>query len=250
MGKKIATATDKGREPVDSSQSLTEHSVSVIRNHIIDLTLEPGSKLDERLLMERFKLGRTPAREALNRLSSEGFVNIQRNKGAYVAPLEMTHVRQFFDAYFSAERMSGFFCQVGQEGLLSDLEAAQSDHDKASAAGDWLRITEANTRFHARIARASNNEHVYDFCARLHQQARRVSHVVYSLETAHEDEQKDMRQKIQGHHRAIVQAISKGDNAELMTQLTDHAQLFHDRVMRVLRSVVGHNVTFARPKNS
>ena len=50
--------------PVPPVLSQTEQAVSVIRDRIIDLTLEPGSKLDERLLKERFKLGRTPAREA------------------------------------------------------------------------------------------------------------------------------------------------------------------------------------------
>jgi len=232
----------------DGTLSQTEVSVNVIRNRIIDLTLEPGSKIDERLLMDRFGLGRTPAREALNRLSSEGFVKIQRNKGAYVAPLGLAHVRQFFDAYFAAERMSGYFCDTRHEGLSADLASIQADHEKASQSGDRLRITEANTRFHARIALASNNEHVYDFCARLHQQARRLSHVVYNFETLSDGEREGIRRKIQGHHRAIMEAIAEGDNAELVAQLTLHAQLFHDRIMRVLREVRGQDLVFVHPK--
>ena len=42
--------------------------MDTIRDRILDLTLAPGSRIDEKLLMERFRLSRTPARDALNTL--------------------------------------------------------------------------------------------------------------------------------------------------------------------------------------
>lgn len=230
--------------------SQTELAVSVIRDRIIDLTLEPGSKIDERLLMDRFKLGRTPAREALNRLSAEGFVKIQRNKGAFVAPLELTHVRQFFDAYFAAERMTGYYCRTDHANLTTDLEAIQEAHDQSSDAGDYLRITDANAAFHTRISMASENEYIQEFSARLHQQARRLSHVIYFLETVRDDERLRLRRKIRQHHKTIIEAIVNGDNAELINLLTAHAQLFHDRIMRVVSNARGKDLSFERPDRS
>lgn len=233
--------------PIPPALSQTELAVSVIRDRIIDLTLEPGSKLDERLLMERFKLGRTPAREALNRLSTEGFVKIERNKGAFVAPLEISHVRQFFDAYFASERMCGYYCRTGQTGLLEDLVAIEATYEKYMDAKEYLGITGANADFHTRISEGCENEHIQEFGARLHQQARRLSHVIYCLEQVKDDERVRLRRKIRQHHRAIIEAIEAGDNAELMQQLTTHAQLFHDRIMRVIRDAKGLDLSFVRP---
>lgn len=227
--------------------SQTEMAVAIIRDRIIDLTLEPGSKIDERLLMERFGLGRTPAREALNRLSAEGFVKIQRNKGAFVAPLELNHVRQFFDAYFAAERMSGYFCRTDHPKLVVDLEAIQVAHDKHSEAGEYLAITDANAAFHTRISSACENEYIQEFSARLHQQARRLSHVIYMLEPIKDDERARLRRKVRRHHQSIIEAIEARDNAELTTVLTSHAQLFHDRIMTVIRGARGRDLEFARP---
>ena len=70
-------------------RSLTEVAVETIRDRILDLTLRPGLRIDEKLLMERFRLSRTPAREALNRLMAEGLVEMQANKGTFVRPLDV-----------------------------------------------------------------------------------------------------------------------------------------------------------------
>ena len=70
------------QEPREASQ--TDAAVDLIRSKIIDMSLQPGSRLDEPLLRNHFKLGRTPAREAINRLVAEGLVNISPKSGRHV----------------------------------------------------------------------------------------------------------------------------------------------------------------------
>ena len=65
-----------------SFETLTDAAVDTIRNRILDMTLVPGSRIDAPLLMKQFKLSRTPAREALNRLAAEGLVVLHANRGA------------------------------------------------------------------------------------------------------------------------------------------------------------------------
>src|SRR5258705_12360576 len=67
-------------------RSLTELAVETIRDRILDLTLRPGLRIDQKLLMERFRLSRTPARQARNRLSPQGLRRSQANKGPPVPP--------------------------------------------------------------------------------------------------------------------------------------------------------------------
>ena len=56
------------------SASLADLATNMLRNKILDLSLAPSEHLEDRILLEKFSFGRTPLREALNRLMSEGLV--------------------------------------------------------------------------------------------------------------------------------------------------------------------------------
>ena len=222
-----------------ATMSLTESAVNIIRDRILDLSVAPGSRIDERLLMERFNLSRTPAREALNRLAAEGLVEIQSNKGAFVRPLDIDHVKQLFDAYFTSERVNGHFCNTSHADLVADLERIRESYEQASAARDYLEVTRLNSAFHRRIALATGNEYYREFSARLHGQARRLSYFIY-LSESHQTKRLDRHQrKIGAHHNAIIEMVRGGDNDGLVEIMTEHAQLFHDRIMRAIGATRG-----------
>src|SRR4051812_35429851 len=139
----------------------------IIRNRILDLTLPPGSRIDDRLLMDRFNMGRTPAREAFNRIASEGLIIIERNRGAFVRPLDIQHIQHFFDAYIASERIVGYFCRFDDPTLERDVAAIQRSYLEAYAKEQLLQMTRANARLHGRIAVATRNEYVAENALRL-----------------------------------------------------------------------------------
>src|SRR5579871_1515393 len=124
-----------------SSASFTEAAVEIIRSRILDLTLAPGTRIDDKLLMKRFGMGRTPAREAFNHLAAEGLITIQRNKGAFVRPLDLADVRPFFDAYAASERIVGFFCRTDDPRLVDELEEIERQYETALGKRDYLEVT-------------------------------------------------------------------------------------------------------------
>jgi hypothetical protein len=69
-----------------------------LRDEILHLALKPGAKLDEMGLVRKFGISRTPVREALIRLASEGLVFLLPNRGAQVAPLDLVDIAHFFEA--------------------------------------------------------------------------------------------------------------------------------------------------------
>ena len=84
--------------------SQTETAVDLIRSKIIDLSLAPGTKLDEPLLVKEFKLGRTPAREAINRLVAEGLASIFPNRGGtFVRELDLSEIDEVLMARRSTQ---------------------------------------------------------------------------------------------------------------------------------------------------
>ncbi|MFO1061126.1 MAG: GntR family transcriptional regulator [Dongiaceae bacterium] len=222
-------------EPI-AARSLTELAVETIRNRILDLTLRPGMRIDEKLLMERFQLSRTPAREALNRLVAEGLVEMQANKGTFVRPLDVGQVAQFFDAYHVAEKMIGFFCRFTDVELGDDLRHLQSEHEQAVRRRRYLDITRLNAQFHGRIARASRNEYVEAFSGRLHNHARRLSYFVYHMEAADTGTLGEQQVMVAGEHNTIIDCIGNADRRGLISVLGQHSARFQDRIMRFVNS--------------
>ena len=223
----------------EATTSLTEAAVETIRDRILDLTLEAGSRIDEKVLMERFALSRTPAREALHRLVAEGLVQMEPKKGAYVRPLDVSHIRQLFDAYFVSERMNGFFCQTTDPGLVDDLKEIQAAYETAQERRRFLDMTRVNTRFHLRVASATHNEYLIDFSARLQNQARRLSYFVYLHEAARRAQLDRHQTRVRKDHLEIIDTVGEHDNARLVDVLTRHARLFHERIMRTVGAAAG-----------
>ena len=219
--------------------SHTEAAVRIIRDRILDLTLPPGSRIDDQLMMRRFRMGRTPAREAFNRLSAEGLIVIQRNRGAFVRPIDLAHVQQFFDAYIASERLVGYFCRLDDASLAGDLQAIQADYLRAYAKREFDQMTRMNARLHGRIAIATRNEYVAENAFRLYNHARRLSYFVSVMEKDFFRGLHETQAMIRADHTRILEVVRRRDNVRLVDILTRHAGMFHDRVMRIAGSTRG-----------
>lgn len=227
-----------------SKSGIGEPSVAVvdkIRNHILSLKLAPGTRIDDKLLMDEFGVGRTPAREAFNRLAAEGLIIIQRNKGAYVRPLDIQQIREFFDAYSASERLVGFFCQMNDESLLPDLRAIECQYEAVAKKSLYLEMTKLNSEFHLRIAQATRNEYISDFAQRLYNHARRLSYFIYLMPYEPDEALQKMNDSIVGQHEDVLSAIRRKDNSELVRALSLHAEYFHHWVIRAISMVAGFN---------
>jgi len=75
------------RREVTSPETLTEQAYRLIEEQVVTLRLKPGDVLSEQMLSATFKIGRTPIREALQRLAREGLVTILPRKGILVSDI-------------------------------------------------------------------------------------------------------------------------------------------------------------------
>jgi DNA-binding GntR family transcriptional regulator len=235
MNRTTRTRAATGRD----APSQADIATSLIRESILDLSTPPGMWLDEKELLRRFRLGRTPAREALNRLAAEGLVAIQRSRGTFVPPIDVPSIRQFFDAYAASERLTGFFCRTRDPTLADDLERLQATYEATAASLRWVDTTRVNAAIHLRIADATGNRYIQDFAARLHNQARRVSFFIYRMEAERPAEREARQRHVNADHHAIVAAVRRHDNDALVDVLTRHVVLFHDRIMLALAGLQG-----------
>lgn len=229
----MASMTKKG-SPSGTNPSLAVIATNKIRDRILDLTLAPGMQLDESVLMSRLGISRTPAREALNRLMTEGLVEARANRGFFVRPLDLGDTARFFDAYLIAERSIGLLCRFRHANFLEDMEAIQRKHEAAIDQDGFLEVSYHNAALHVRIAVATENPHLIDFSSRLHNVARRLVYFVYHHEADDRPSLTQQQQHIVNEHRRIIDAVRRAERAELMDLLTKHADRFRIRISRFM----------------
>ena len=75
-----------------------------LRRAILSLALQPGDNLEEKELVERYGMSRTPVREALIRLASDGLVTLLPNRGARVAAVDLRDFPRYMEAYDLVQR--------------------------------------------------------------------------------------------------------------------------------------------------
>ncbi len=135
-----------------------ESIAAAIRDDVLDGRVRPGDRLPEPMLAERFGVSRVPVREALSQLQSEGFVSLERYKGATVSgssrsnALELMQVRRGLEVLGSrlaAEQRGG----TAADELRTIIESgrrAERDHEHD-------QVPPLVMRFHTLVAEASGN---------------------------------------------------------------------------------------------
>ena len=215
--------------------SQTEAAVDLIRLKIIDMSLEPGSKLDEPLLRNHFKLGRTPAREAISRLVAEGLVTIFPNRGGmFVRGLDLIEIGEVMMAYQLVESVLGQLCRFEDENLVADLEEIQARYAHEVRRKSFLGITSVNEEFHLRMHRSIGNALFYEFALSTHRHVRRLLVLIYKIENTERNVLESQMEINIGEHVGIIDAIRRGDRAKLNQILPAHAQQAQTRLTRIL----------------
>jgi DNA-binding GntR family transcriptional regulator len=203
-----------------------------LRDEILSLTLRPGAPLDEVSLGRRFKLSRSPVREALIRLAGEKLVVILPNRSTVVAPFDLEAVPRHMDALELMQRTTHRLAALLRtEQDLVRIQAAQQRFKVANEQRDVTAMIEANRDYHMAIAEAGGNPYFTALYTRLLDEGRRMLHLHFAIE-AERDALDDKSVVVE--HAAITKAIKQRD-ADLTEQLAlDHATLFRERFVRYL----------------
>lgn len=191
-------------DDLPKKETLAERATKTIREAILNLSLEPGTRIDERILAQRFDISRTPAREALNRLASEGLIRIEPNFGAYILPLDLGEIRSFFDAYFMLEKAVAFFARLSEPTLVADLTELNQLLEAAQNNQDVDQVQRLNTSFHLRIAQASHNDHLITFARQIEYHSARFTYFIYRTEHERGLNAEPEHAKVQDDHRRII----------------------------------------------
>ncbi|MGJ7457718.1 GntR family transcriptional regulator [Halomonas sp. RA08-2] len=190
-----------------------------VADRILDLIeqgeLASGDRIPERELCERFGVSRTPLREALKVLASEGAVELLPNRGARVRQLTLKMVKDTYDLMGALEGLAGeLACQhITNEEIteIRDLHGRMIGHYRNRELADYFRV---NRQIHEGILAASHNEALLEMYSNLSQRVKRVRYSKQMTDAFWQQAVED--------HEAMIEALKQRDGRRLGQILRDH----------------------------
>jgi DNA-binding GntR family transcriptional regulator len=200
---------------VEEVKPLRDRIAATIRGLIMDGRINPGERLAEPDLSRRLGVSRTPLREALLQLESEGFVVVHARRGAVVSDLSATDAVETYQVKGALEALAARLAC----GRLSDeaLQSLRQIHERmvrlaGTRAPDSRVILQLNTEFHQALSDASGNTKLANAIRVLRRQALRYNFIYLSVLSHLAASVKE--------HEAILKALQKRD-AETVARLVE-----------------------------
>lgn len=217
-----------------------------LRRAIVEGRHPPGARLVEQRLAEELDVSRTPVREAVRRLESEGLVVVERNRGAHVRPLSEAEIA---DLYEVRARLEAYAAELAAARATADdldsLRAACVAFDEAVAGagrGTGVQavrtLDDANARFHGALHRASRHARIRQLVAG----AVDAPLVFQALQRFEPDEL--ARSAL--FHRLIAEAVQAGEGGRAGRLMTEHVLQGRDALLQQLSEAGGVADLFSR----
>ncbi len=191
---------------VEEVGPLRERIASTIRGLIMESRVKPGERLVEPDLARRLGVSRTPLREALLQLESEGFVVVNPRRGATVSDLSATDAVETYQVKGALEALAARLACT----RLSDeaLQSLRQIHERmvrlaGARSPDSRVILQLNTEFHQALSDGSGNAKLANAIRLLRSQALRYNYIYLSVLSHLAASLKE--------HEAILKALQKRD---------------------------------------
>ncbi len=215
------------------TQNRKQHCLLALRERILSTKLEPGADLDELSLCETYGVSRTPLREVLQRLSGEGLIQLEENRGAKVASMDVRVMRTFFQtAPLVYANISALAAENWTGPQLDTLKQTQSAFAVAMRRGEASEAALLNHRFHAEIGLMADNAYLVPSLNRLLIDHTRMSQTFYRPTS--EADRDRVRLAIE-QHDAMIAAFERRETALSMDLALQHWDLSRDQLERFVR---------------
>lgn len=188
---------------------------SDLRQAIISMDLIPGSALNEKELIARYGVSRTPVREALIRLRDDGLVEVFPQSGTFVGRISMQSIpeavtiRQALEC-LAAEHAATSATPSG----LAAMQASIAEQAVAAAKGDQQAFHEADEAFHAAISEAAGLPGVWRLIQTMKMQVDRCRRLTLPVP--------GRMARVVIEHSSILDAIRQGNAAAAREAVSAH----------------------------
>jgi DNA-binding GntR family transcriptional regulator len=143
-----------------SAETLTERAYRALEEEIVTLRLKPSQVLSEQILSATFKIGRTPIREALQRLAREGLIAILPRKGILVSDINPRNQLLVLEVRRELERLlSRAGAERATNSQREQLQDIARGMDRASKANDDIAFMRLDRELNRLMIEAAHNDY-------------------------------------------------------------------------------------------
>jgi DNA-binding GntR family transcriptional regulator len=193
--------------------SLHDRLIARLREMVVDGRLAPGTPISEKTLCEEFGVSRTPLREALKVLASEGLIELPPRRGAVVMPIVTERLREQFDLVRLLENYAiEVACERASQTQLDELQRIHERLVKSFRKGPGPHLYEINDQFHEAIMRASGNQTLVEVHGPLWLHLRRARRLVLTMHGV-------TSAYVESHER-LMRAICRRDAAAAVAEMS------------------------------
>ena len=222
-------ALRRKERPIPRSRPLHEEVVDRLRDMIVEGALPAGERLHEINLAETLKVSRTPLREALKLLASEGLVDLLPGRGARVAALSADMVAELFEVIGGIERqaaeLAGERITPREMEKLRRMHARMAAHHAAGERHDYFRL---NHEIHVALVAAAKNGILQATHSALMAKARRGRYAALASQ--------DRWAEVLGEHEALMAALTDRDSVRAGRVIEQHVRRTGEVVSSILKT--------------
>ena len=206
------------------NRSLVDQIYSALRDKIIEVSMEPGTKIDVQQLVEEFDVSETPVRVALAKLTHEGLVKLLPRRGYFVIKLTKKDLKEIYDLRIllesyaidtAIEKMD----PTKLKKIYRDFERLRETNNSKRREKESLKIDEG---FHLEIVRNCDNKRAQELFYRIYDFAR-ISQKMHKRIDQDIDE-----------HTAVIKALLDKKKEEARRLLVQHLENAREATLEVL----------------
>jgi len=197
-----------------------------IKHDIITCKLAPGEPLSENQFLDRFKVSKTPIREALTSLVQDGLVEYTPNRGFMVTTVSVADIQEIFEArIFIEAELFRLAVKKMSDGEIDELEKQSHAEGDAKSPEYAETFLESNRKFHTALAAGGRNSRLLWYYETLMNEAQRLFYMDISRH------HNDFRW---GHgHEGIIQALRSRDEETGVTAIRETLDNARKRILGI-----------------
>lgn len=219
-----ADAVRLGQEPLELGDLKPALVAAKIRQMILENQLEPGNPVRERALSQKLHVSRTPLREALKILASEGLVTLHPRRGAVVTVLDPGEARQLLEFLGGIEAFAArLACRYAAADDIRELKALHHEMIACYLRGDRIGYFHRNQQIHLTLIRNSRN-------SMLIEQHQVINARVYRIRYESNLRTNRWESAIQ-EHQEMLEALEARDETRISALLETHVLKAYDQML-------------------
>lgn len=212
--------------------NLTQLAYDSIKQYILDGKLDEGERLTEEFLANALGISKSPIREALNRLETEGLIRIEPRRGAYLQEFTTKDIKDLYDLREALETHAVRTLYLTPE-LLAELNQSVQRMRKCLQANDKIHYINEDIRFHTILATATRNDRLCKALENVQNLIWIFRRKTYNLSSS----------TAQTFHELIVAALKEGNRSEAEATMRKHISNVRDRLIDFLNTEKNRSAT-------